>query len=107
MLRPVLSTFLIFLVLYASMGMRVHRIQSARARKKAYEEASSPLGQAIKDFVAVAGGVYLGLMALAEFLKIPAPVKTELWGVAFDPIAAIAVALAVIAPFLPIRGRNW
>ena len=68
---------------------------------------TSPLGQAIKDFVAVAGGVYLGLMALAEFLKVTVPITTELWGLDFDPIAVLAVTLAIIAPLFPSRDSLW
>ncbi|MGI6162320.1 MAG: hypothetical protein ACOYEQ_00135 [Bacillota bacterium] len=106
MLYPILITLVIFFLVYVSMGVRVHRIQSARARKRAYEEMQSPLGEAIKDFVAVAGGVYLGLMALSEFLKVPAPITAELWGVAFDPMAVVAVALAVVSPIFPARNRQ-
>lgn len=76
-----------------------------RQRSTGREEVSSPLSEAIKDFVAISGGVYLGLMALAEFLKVPVPLKTELWGTSFDPIALFSVCLAVIAPVLPF-GRS-
>ena len=65
MLQTVLLVVLVLLALYVSMGIRVNRI--ATARRSSYEETNSPLGQAIKDFVAVAGGTYLGLMAVAEF----------------------------------------
>ena len=44
MLYPILITLVIFFLVYVSMGVRVHRIQSARARKRAYEEMQSPLG---------------------------------------------------------------
>jgi len=107
MLNSVLLTLIVLLLVYISMAIRVHRIKYYRARNKSHEEISSPLGQAIKDFVAVAGGVYLGLMALAKFLKVPAPIQTQLWGVTFDPMAAVAVVLALIAPLLPIRENPW
>ncbi len=101
----ILITLAIFFLVYISMNVRVHRIQSARVQKRSYEEIQSPLGEAIKDFVAVAGGVYLGLMALSEFLKVPAPITAELWGIAFDPMALVAVALAVISPIFPAGNR--
>ena len=106
MLRTVLIAALVLLALYLSMGLRVTRIQIMRKRAASYEEVSSPLGQAIKDFVAVAGGVYLGLMALAEFLKVPVPITANLWGTTLDPIALFAVCLAIIVPVLPFgKGR--
>lgn len=106
MLKAVLIAALVLLALYISMGLRVTRIQNMRKRAASYEEVSSPLGQAIKDFVTVSGGVYLGLMALAEFLKVPVPIQASLWGMTLDPIALFAVCLAIIVPALPFgKGR--
>ncbi|MGI6643234.1 MAG: hypothetical protein ACOX3V_04450 [Bacillota bacterium] len=104
MLQTVLLVVLVLLALYVSMGIRVNRI--ATARRSSYEETNSPLGQAIKDFVAVAGGTYLGLMAVAEFLKVPVPMQAEVWGTTFDPIALFAITLSIVVPVLPFgRGR--
>lgn len=100
MLTVILFVSVFLLALYLSIGMRASRIAEARERRLT-EEQTSPLAQAIKDFVAVAGGVYLGLMALAEFLKVPVPAKAQIWGTTFDPIAVFAVALAIIAPLFP------
>lgn len=106
MFKPVLIGALVLLALYLSMGMRVTRIQNMRKRAASYEEISSPLGQAIKDFVTVSGGVYLGLMALAEFLKVPVPIMADVWGTSLDPIALFSVCLAIIVPALPTgKGR--
>lgn len=101
----ILATILVLIAVYVSMAVRVNRIQAARERKTSYEERSSPLSEAIKDFVAVAGGVYLGLSALAEFLKVPVPMQATLWGAEFDPIALFSVCLAILSPVLPV-GKN-
>ena len=90
MTRTVWVALVAFLLVYVSMTFRVNKIQSMRTRKQSFQEAQSPLGEAIKDFVAVSGGVYLGLMALTEFLKVPVPVIAEIWGITFDPMALIA-----------------
>ncbi|MGI6620016.1 MAG: hypothetical protein ACOX35_01005 [Bacillota bacterium] len=103
MAHSILLTLVVFLLVYASMNARVKQI--TRARSRAYQEVSSPLSEAIKDFVAVAGGVYLGLMALSEFLKVPVPIEAEVWGLSFDPIAVVAVLLAIVAPMFPARQR--
>ena len=36
-------------------------------------------------------------MALSEFLKVPVPIEAEVWGFTFDPIAVVAVFLAIVA----------
>ena len=105
MLNAILITALVLVALYISMGVRVNRITAARERKTSFDERPSPLGEAIKDFVAVAGGVYLGLTALAEFLKVTIPMTSKIWGTTFDPIAVFAVCLAIIAPVIPV-GRS-
>ena len=104
MLNTILVTVLVLIALYVSLGVRVNRIQAVRERKTP-ESKPSPLGEAIKDFVAVAGGVYLGLTTLAEFLKVPVPMQANVWGMAFDPVALFAVCLAIIAPIIPM-GRD-
>lgn len=106
MFHSVIVTLVVFILIYASMTVRVHRIESLRSRKRAFEQMPSPLAEAIKDFVAVAGGVYLGLMALSEFLKVPAPIQAQLWGISFDPIAVVAIILAVVAPMFPTKSTG-
>jgi len=101
----ILAIILVLLAVYISMTVRVNRIQAARARKTSYEERSSPLSEAIKDFVAVAGGVYLGLSAMAEFLKVPVPMQATIWGTQFDPVALFSICLAILAPIISV-GKN-
>lgn len=88
------------------MGIRVNRIVAIR-RKSTREDISSPLGQALKDFIMVAGGTYLGIMAVAEFLKIPVPMEAEVWGTPFDPVALFSVALSIVIPALPLGKRKF
>ncbi len=106
MLRTFLLAVLVLLAFYISMGIRVNKITAIR-RKMTNEDINSPLGQAIKDFLAISGGVYLGLMAVAEFLKVPVPIETELWGTSFDPVALFALTLSIIAPVLPFGRRKF
>ncbi len=107
MLKPILIAVLVLLALYISMGMRVTRIKSLKKRPLSYEEVSSPLGQAMKDFVTVSGGMYLGIMALAEFLKVPVPMTASIWGTSLDPVALFSVCLAIIAPIFPSRKNRY
>ncbi len=105
MLQTILVLVLVLLALYVSMGIRVNRIVAVR-KKSTAEDITSPLGQAMKDFIMVAGGTYLGIMAIAEFLKIPVPIEAQVWGTPFDPVALFSVALSIVIPALPFgKGR--
>lgn len=98
---PYIATGLVVvLAVYLSVKIRANQIQSISTRKRQFEEMPSPLGQAIKDFVAVAGGVYLGLHAVIEFLRMPVPPTVSLFGLTFDPVAMTAVILAIVLPVI-------
>ena len=105
MWNAILAILLVIVAVYVSMAIRVNRIMAVRARKTSIEERSSPLAEAIKDFVAVAGGVSLALSAMAEFLKVPVPMQATIWGTQFDPVALFSICLAILAPIIPV-GRN-
>ncbi|MEW6625109.1 MAG: hypothetical protein AB1420_18705 [Bacillota bacterium] len=62
------------------------------------EIIESKLSQAIVELVAIAGGIYLSLIFLMEFLNLNVPETITWMGVSFNPVAAIAVLLAVLQP---------
>ncbi|MEN6411152.1 MAG: hypothetical protein ABFC84_00120 [Veillonellales bacterium] len=79
------------------------RIRCIR-RMEEKDTKSSPLAQAIRDLVAVAGGLYLSLIMLVSFLKLDLPEKISLYEVSLDPLACIAIGLAIIQPlFMKIK----
>ncbi|MDU4959727.1 MAG: hypothetical protein E6X17_03555 [Sporomusaceae bacterium] len=53
---------------------------------------------AVQELVATAGGVYLSLIALISFLRLDIPEKILVAGVGFDPIAMLAIGVAVLQP---------
>ena len=63
----------------------------------------------IVELVALAGGIYLVLIMLIEFLAIIGLENTIFLGLIFDPIAAIAKIIAVLHPFYErLRyGKSW
>ncbi|MGQ9824766.1 MAG: hypothetical protein ACUVSK_07190 [Desulfotomaculales bacterium] len=74
------------------------------------EGKPSPLAQAVAHLVGLAGGIYLSLFMLLEFLKIELPSRVSFGQVQVEPLAALSVALAVIQPFvlrLFMIGRRW
>ncbi|KYZ77117.1 hypothetical protein AXX12_03000 [Anaerosporomusa subterranea] len=53
---------------------------------------------AVQELVATAGGVYLSIIALVSFLKLDIPEKLAVAGISFDPIALLAIGVAVAQP---------
>ena len=47
-----------------------------------------------------AGGIYVCVIMLIDFLKIDIPEKVELVGIYVEPIAFISLLLAVVQPFI-------
>lgn len=64
------------------------------------EPLPSPATEAVKHLVGVAGGVYVTLISLASFLRMPLPDSVTLLGVTFDPLAMAALLVAILQPFL-------
>ncbi|MGB9866898.1 MAG: hypothetical protein ACPLPR_03180 [Bacillota bacterium] len=65
------------------------------------EAAESPYSIAIKQLVAVAGGIYISLTALCSFLDLEVPKRVWLAGAQVDPIAVLALCLAALQPLVP------
>lgn len=82
-----------------SLARRVKLIRLAR-QQEAVEPVSSPLAEALKQLIGVAGGVYVSLVSLAAFLRLPSQQTVEVFGVTFDPFALAALIVAIVQPFL-------
>jgi len=69
----------------------------------------SSLLHSIVELVALAGGIYLVLIMLIEFMAIIGLENTIFLGLIFDPIAAIAKILALFHPLYErLRyGKSW
>lgn len=81
----------------ASLWLRTSHI---RRQLDAAGASPSPLSQAIQELVGTAGGIYLSMVALISFLKIDIPERITVFHVAFDPLAFIAIAIAVAQPIV-------
>jgi len=64
------------------------------------ETRETPLSQGIVDLVAVAGGIYLSLVMVSGFIGYELPGRVAFLGGEIDPVAALAIVLAVFEPFL-------
>lgn len=63
----------------------------------------SPVADAIKDMLAVAGGIYIAIAALTSFLKMNIPPTINIGNLVLDPIAFAAVAVTILYALWPRR----
>ena len=79
-----------------SIWMRMCRCRNNPATNM--EVKSSPLSIAAQEIVATAGGIYLSLVMVVSFLKLDIPEKVSILDLSLDPLAFLAVLLAIIQP---------
>ncbi len=92
----------LLIVLYLSVGQRIK--MKARLYKDLGELPTdplpSPVSTALTEMLGVAGGIYLALVMAVSFLQIDIPSKVDIFGVNIEPLALIAVILALVQPYL-------
>ena len=97
-MHPWAALFIICLVVAWSLWLRM-----CHCRNTAEEipTKGSPFSNSVQDLVATAGGVYLSLVMLVSFLKLDIPTKISLLEVSLDPLAFMAIGIAIIQPIFP------
>ncbi len=95
--------FCLLVLIMAGLSIR-ERVKISLLRESALdsfpESKASPLSQAVLNLVGLAGGIYLSLVMLLEFLKIELPSRVPVGQVQVEPVAAVSIALAIIQPFV-------
>ena len=66
---------------------------------------ASPLSLAIQELISLSGSIYLSLIMLVSFLKLNVPETIILFEISIDPLAFLAIGLAIIQPFF-LRNYN-
>lgn len=96
--------FLVMLLLIAFSTrerIRLQMLPRYRSQKLwEVEPRSTPFSKALVGLIGMAGGIYLSLILMFTFLDVIVPGKMCLGSVEMDPLAAIAIGLAVLQPFL-------
>lgn len=93
--------FLLVLVIWA---VRTRVTLKRKYRVNSVENAvASPASVALGELVAIAGGVYCSLILVVSFLKLSVPEKITLLNMPLDPLAMLAIVIALLQPiFLTI-----
>ena len=89
---------LVFLSIRERVASRLRRVDENEPSLP--QPRSSPMSEAIVEFVGTAGGIYLALIMLINFLKIPGPDQASFFGIKLDPVAALSIFLTIVQPFL-------
>ncbi len=91
--------FFVIVVILVGFSVRERVRQQSRLLREANGTRPSPLANALAYLVGVAGGIYLSLSLVVDFLKISIPGRVSFWKVELEPIAAVAITLAILQPF--------
>lgn len=91
----IVLTLIIMVFLVFSIRERVHRKMMLRS-----ETIQSPLADALAQVVGTAGGIYLSVVMLVNFLQLNVPSRVELISIGFEPLASISILIAIVQPFV-------
>ena len=91
---------------FGSLGYSLWLRSCSYRKEIELKQRSSPLSLAIQELIAIAGGIYLSLIMLVSFLKISIPDKINISSVDMDPLAFVAISLAILQPIV-INFIKW
>lgn len=95
-----------FVALLGLLGLAVREKVNRKERQQARltdvlsGARASILSEALASLVATAGGIYLSLVLLTTFLKIPVPENVNFLSTNVEPLAGLSVILALFQPFM-------
>lgn len=95
---------------YLSLSQRVQEKQRSikRGRELPVEPQESAFSQAVVELLATAGGVYLALFLVKNFLQITVPEHVVILGIQLEPMAALSLLIAILQPyFAHISRSSW
>ncbi|MFA5383432.1 MAG: hypothetical protein WC364_01975 [Eubacteriales bacterium] len=99
------STVCIIIVILAVVWLSIReRMKLSFFRERSWETLSegrsSPFSNAVLNLVGFAGGIYLSLVMLLDFMKFQIPDRVQIGHMEIEPLAGLSITLAVIQPFL-------
>ena len=104
---PLFLALLLLVLTGFSLYERTHqkKIRMEATGSNVPDPKSSPFSQAVVELVATAGGVYLALIALVNFVQVDVPASIMFLGVKFEPLAGLSLFIALVQPYFTRRNR--
>ena len=97
MIWKVLIISILLVMTFWAVRSRIN-IKRRRAFDTMETSVASPASVAIGELIAIAGGIYLSLVLVVSFLKITLPQTITVSHLQLDPLAMIAIAIALLQP---------
>ncbi len=95
----ILIASLIFLAVGLSVKQRIFYLKkNSKFNQVTDVPISSLFSESLAHLIGVAGGIYLSLTLITSFLEIDLPSKVSLGGVTLQPLAMVALVLAILQP---------
>ncbi|MHB1125542.1 MAG: hypothetical protein ACYC2T_01080 [Bacillota bacterium] len=96
----VVFILLLLALLYWAAMMRTRTGGMFRQDKIPDRLTPSPLSRSMGELVGLAGGIYVSLLVLVTFLEISLPDRIDFMGMNMEPLALIALSIAIIQQVL-------
>lgn len=108
MVLKVSALLVILSLLYLSLDHRVNRIRTYRWRTADTPVApkESAFSLAVVELLSTAGGVYLALLLIRNFLQVDIPSKVIIIGLQLEPMAAVSLLIAICQPYILLLFRR-
>ncbi|MGI6128889.1 MAG: hypothetical protein ACOYEO_02190 [bacterium] len=86
---------------YLSLCRRVQHKKRVwkQSREIPVEPQESAFSQAVVELLGTAGGVYLALLLIRNFLQVNVPDQVMIAGLQLEPMAAISLLVAICQPY--------
>ena len=97
MIWKILIITILLILTFWAIKSRIN-IKRRRAFDTMEAAVASPTSVAIGELIAIAGGIYLSLMLVVSFLKITLPETITVSHLQIDPLAMIAIVIALLQP---------
>ena len=95
----ILLIVLAVLLVLLSAWLRIGNLRK-KNKRLSLEPQDTFLSREVKNVVANAGGIYVSFNLAASFLQLDLIDKFALLGISFDPLAALALILALVQPIV-------
>ncbi|KUO51246.1 MAG: hypothetical protein APF76_17335 [Desulfitibacter sp. BRH_c19] len=89
---------LFIFVCYYCAGVLRKSNKKRRPQYKTIDPKEGTLSESIVELIAFAGGIYLSLTLLIDFLALTGLERVFFWGISVDPIALASIIFALLQP---------
>ena len=92
---------IVFIIIVLSLQMRMHnkkRSANNSGDQLPLDPLPSPFVRAMTEIIGMAGGIYLSLVMLVNFLDLELPPKVNIFGLEAEPLALLAIIISIVQP---------